>query len=131
MKASSSFAPNPQRTATMRSICSFLETVTDMLVCSEKWGRSPIYLFFRRKKKVNRATTAFFFRFLLEECGRTPSPTVLVLFFCDFLDVVHIRCGLGQYVMEIIPDALEHESLVEEFANACCAEQEDAENLVV
>src|SRR6266849_1302295 len=65
--------------------------------------------------------------FWLEERGWTALP-VLVFFFRDIFHVVDIGAGLHQDVVQVVPDADEGEALLQELANARCAEQEDSED---
>src|ERR1022692_2139906 len=63
----------------------------------------------------------------LEQRGRTPLPG-LAFFFGNVFHIVHVRASLGQDMVQVVADADEGESLLQELAHACGAEQEDSEN---
>src|SRR6516165_11804194 len=67
---------------------------------------------------------------LLEKGGRAASPG-LGFFLGDFFQVGHVRAGLREYVMQIVADADESETLVQEFADSRGAKEEKTENDVV
>src|SRR5215813_8086610 len=67
---------------------------------------------------------------LLEKGGRAASPG-LGFFLGDFLQVGHVRTGLREHVMQIVADADESETLVQEFADSRGAKEEQTENYVV
>ena len=60
----------------------------------------------------------------LEQRCRTARPAEFALFLRNLLHVVYMGSGLRQDVMEIVSDADERETLLEEFTNAAGAEQE-------
>src|SRR6476646_8207507 len=76
------------------------------------------------------APTRATFKCCLEERRRTPCPG-LALLFGYTLHIFDVRTGLRQDVMQVVSDALEHETFVEKLTNARGSEQEDAENEVV
>src|SRR6266404_2415421 len=66
----------------------------------------------------------------LEQRRRSPLP-VFSFLFRNVFDVVDIGASLRQDVVQVIADADEGETLLEELADTRCPEQEDAENGVV
>src|ERR1700676_1202541 len=66
----------------------------------------------------------------LEQRGWSPLPAFAFLF-RNVFDVVDVSAGLGQDVMQVVADADEGKTLLEELADARCPEQEDAEDGVV
>src|SRR5215510_758838 len=123
----------------MRSICSFLETITDIVILpwnteSPRIARRGTWGQPLRARggcphvplRAIRGDLNF-----LEQRRGTSGPTHFAFFFRDLLQFVHICACLREYVMEIVSEAVEHEPFVEKFADAGRSEQENAENEIV
>src|SRR5262245_55472762 len=126
MDASCSLAPNPHRTSWINSICSWCETVNG-IVLSSRAGRhtNPDDTRCRFRDRGSAVKS------LLEQRCCSSGPTGLALVLRNLFHVVHVCTGLRQDVMQIVSNADEAKSLLEELADSARSEQEDAEDDVV
>src|ERR1700728_4580618 len=67
----------------------------------------------------------------LNQSGRPTLPGNLALLLRNRFHILHIGAGLREHMVEIVAEADERESLVEEFADARGSEQEQAQDHVV
>src|SRR5262245_51238957 len=109
----------------MRSICSFLETVTDILIALGKFGVRrlcpqipiPNGIWGQRRLTPNFNESQY-----LEHSRRTSRTGTLAFFLRRLFNIVHVRCSLRQDVMELISKTLERKSFFQEFADTRGAE---------